>query len=69
MCHVRCRGKTSHRLPVLADMQQTAVTTSEARDEPAEPRSGLADIKLQLKPKPGVPPSRGFRWAPWCKAS
>ena len=50
---VCCRGKTSHKLPVLADMLQTAVTSSEARETPTGKGGPLA---IQ-----GAPASRGFR--------
>ena len=59
-----CRGKTSHRLPLLADMLQTAVNTSEARTLPKD-SSLLPGSKLATGGKlaGAVPPSRGFRWA------
>ena len=51
-------NRTSQKLPLLADMLQTAVNTSEARDlTPGVKREKLG-AKAQL---PAVLPSRGFR--------
>ena len=49
-------SRTSHKLPLLADMLQTAVNTSEARDLPPGPKKPAGKAQL-----PSALPSRGFR--------
>ena len=65
--HVR-RAKTSHKLPVLADMLQTAVNTSEASLLPQESKlqassklSAGGKLSAGSKLAGFTPPSRGFR--------